>query len=129
MYRHRLHTPSTSTLAVFLPALLLQHNSEMFSIGELEQFRNWCKPNPDFLWRLVEPRNYMRLSVNKVAHNCSRPGLRRRKSGERQAFSWFSPKENHTSRSLSDHSNCETALSLGKVFLQRFPIVRVPPRL
>jgi hypothetical protein len=29
---------------------------------------------------------------------------------KRQAFSWFSPKENHSSRSLSDHSNCETAL-------------------
>src|ERR1700722_18818182 len=27
-----------------------------------------------------------------------------------QAFSWFSPRENHSSRSLSDHSNCETAL-------------------
>src|SRR5271154_4605787 len=76
----------------------------------LEQFRNWCRPKPDFLWRLVEPRNYMRLSVKKVAHNCSQPVLRRRKSGERQAFSWFSPKENHSTRSLSDHSNCETAL-------------------
>jgi hypothetical protein len=73
-------------------------------------FRNWCRPNPDFLQRLVEPRNYMRLSVKKVAHNCSRPVLRRRKSGDRQAFSWFSPKENHTSRSFSVHSNCETAL-------------------
>jgi len=29
---------------------------------------------------------------------------------ERQAFSWFSSKENHTSPSLSGHSNCETAL-------------------
>jgi hypothetical protein len=29
----------------------------------------------------TEPRNYMRLSVKKVAHNCSRPVLRRRKSG------------------------------------------------
>ena len=29
---------------------------------------------------------------------------------KRLAFSWFSPKENHTSRSLSAHSNCETAL-------------------
>jgi hypothetical protein len=26
---------------------------------------------------------------------------------ERYAFSWFSSKENHTSRSLSGHSNCE----------------------
>jgi len=26
------------------------------------------------------------------------------------AFSWFSSKENHTSQSLSGHSNCETAL-------------------
>ena len=30
---------------------------------------------------------------------------------KRQAFSWFSPKENHTSRSFSVHSNCETALA------------------
>ncbi len=29
---------------------------------------------------------------------------------KRQAFSWFSPKENYTSRSLSGNSNCETAL-------------------
>jgi len=28
---------------------------------------------------------------------------------KRQTFSWFSPKENHTSPSLSGHSNCETA--------------------
>ncbi len=26
---------------------------------------------------------------------------------KRQAFSWFSPKENHTSRSFSVHGNCE----------------------
>ena len=58
----------------------------------------------------MEPLNYMRLSVKKVAHNCSRPVLRRTKSGERQVFSWFSPKENHSSRSFSVHSNCETAL-------------------
>src|SRR6202167_3990134 len=32
---------------------------------------------------------------------------------KRQAFSWFSPKENHTSRSLSGHSNCETVLIFG----------------
>jgi hypothetical protein len=29
---------------------------------------------------------------------------------KRRPFSWFSSKENHTSRSLSGHSNCETAL-------------------
>ncbi len=27
-----------------------------------------------------------------------------------RTFSWFSPKENHSSRPLWDHSNCETAL-------------------
>ena len=32
---------------------------------------------------------------------------------KRQAFSWFSPKENHTSRSLSGHRNCKTLLALG----------------
>jgi Protein of unknown function (DUF4019) len=81
-------------------------------MGEkLMQFRNWCKPNPDFLWRLVEPRNYMRLSVKKVAHNCSRSVLRRRKPGERQALSWSRRRRDHSSRSLSDHRNCETALS------------------
>ena len=30
---------------------------------------------------------------------------------KRQAVSWFSSKENHTSRSLSGHRNCESALS------------------
>jgi hypothetical protein len=30
---------------------------------------------------------------------------------KRRPFSWFSSKENHTSRSLSGHSNCETALT------------------
>ncbi len=30
--------------------------------------------------------------------------------GRRKPFSWFSPKENHTSRLLLGHSNCETAL-------------------
>src|ERR1700677_4731285 len=29
---------------------------------------------------------------------------------KRQALSWFSLKENHSSRLLPDHSNCETAL-------------------
>jgi hypothetical protein len=32
---------------------------------------------------------------------------------KRQAFSWFSPKENHTSRSQSGHSNCESAQGAG----------------
>jgi hypothetical protein len=27
-----------------------------------------------------------------------------------RTFSWFSPKENHSSRFLSGHGNCETAL-------------------
>jgi hypothetical protein len=31
---------------------------------------------------------------------------------KRQALSWFSLKENHSSRSLTDHSHCETALVL-----------------
>jgi hypothetical protein len=30
---------------------------------------------------------------------------------KRLAFSWFSPKENHTSRPLSRHINCESAVS------------------
>jgi hypothetical protein len=74
------------------------------------QLRNWCRPNPDFLWRFVGPSNCMRLSAKKVAHRCSRPVPRCRKSGKREAFLWFSLKQNHTSRSLSGHSNCETAL-------------------
>ena len=32
---------------------------------------------------------------------------------KRSAFSWFSPKENQTSRSLPCHRNCETALKCG----------------
>jgi hypothetical protein len=35
-------------------------------------FRNWCRPNPDFLWILVVPSNCMRLSVKKAAHHCPR---------------------------------------------------------
>src|ERR1700733_13890879 len=62
---------------------------------------------------VLELPNCMRLSAKKVAHLCSRPVLRCRKSGKRSSFSWFSPKENHTSRSLSGHSNCETALMGG----------------
>ena len=34
---------------------------------------------------------------------------------KQQAFSRFFPKENHPSRSLSDHSNCETALDLSNL--------------
>jgi hypothetical protein len=30
---------------------------------------------------------------------------------KRKTFSWFSPKENHTSRSLYGHGNCETTLA------------------
>ncbi len=41
--------------------------------------------NPYFLWMLVEPPNFMRLSVKKVAHNCSRPVLRGRKYGDGRA--------------------------------------------
>jgi hypothetical protein len=29
---------------------------------------------------------------------------------EAKSLSWFSLKENHSSRTLTDHSNCETAL-------------------
>src|SRR5271156_3053349 len=45
-------------------------------------FSQWCRPNPYFLWMLVEPPNCMRLSLRKVAHNCSLPVLRGRKYGE-----------------------------------------------
>ena len=38
----------------------------------LSRFRNWCRPNPDFLWSLVVPSNCMRLSVKKAAHHCPR---------------------------------------------------------
>jgi hypothetical protein len=58
-----------------------------------KQFRNWCRPDPDFLWMLVELPNCMRLSAKKVAHHCSRPVLRCRKSGKRQAFRGFLPRK------------------------------------
>src|SRR5271156_2352686 len=50
--------------------------------GRLQHFRNWCRPNPYFLWMLVVPPTCMRLFLRKVAHNCSRPVLRGRKYGE-----------------------------------------------
>src|SRR5271156_1899336 len=78
--------------------------------GRLQHFRNWCRPNPYFLWMLVEPPIYMRLSSRKVAHKCSQSVLRGRKYGKPPNFTWFSLKENHTSLLLPDHSHCENAL-------------------
>jgi Formate/nitrite transporter len=79
----------------------------------LEQFRNWCRPNPDFLWSFVGPPNCMRLSAKKAAHRCSQLVPRCRESGEAIGlFAVFSQGKPH-SRSLSGHSNCETALELG----------------
>src|SRR5271168_2372276 len=89
------------------------------------QFRDWCRPNPDFLLIFLGRPNCMRLSAKEAAHRFSQLVTRCRKSGERQAFSWFSPKENHSSRSLSGHSNCETALNR----IVHAPIARYPPRL
>jgi hypothetical protein len=37
----------------------------------LEQFRNWCRPDPDFLWSFMGPPNCMRLSAKKAAHHFS----------------------------------------------------------
>jgi hypothetical protein len=37
----------------------------------LRQFRNWCRPNPDFLWGFVVPPDCMRLSAKKAAHRFS----------------------------------------------------------
>ncbi len=54
----------------------------------LRQFRNWCRPNPDFLWIFMGPPNCMRLSAKKAAHRFSQPMLRCRKSGKRSTFSW-----------------------------------------
>ena len=47
------------------------------------QFRNWCRPNPDFLWSFVWPPNCMRLSAKKAAHRFSQLVPRCRKSGKR----------------------------------------------
>jgi hypothetical protein len=49
----------------------------------LWQFRNWCRPNPDFLWTFVGPPNCMRLSAKKAAHRFSQLVPRCRKSGKR----------------------------------------------
>ena len=46
----------------------------------------------------------------KMVFSCRLEQFRNWCRPKRQAFSWFSLKENHSSRSLSDHSNCETAL-------------------
>ena len=35
--------------------------------------RNWCRPNPDFLWSFVGPPNCMRLSAKKAALSLSTP--------------------------------------------------------
>jgi hypothetical protein len=79
-------------------AFLFVRGPRTRGIEPLKQFRNWYRPKPDFLWSFVGPPNCMRLSVKKAAHRFSQLVPRCRKSGERQAFSWFSPKENHTSR-------------------------------
>ena len=57
---------------------------------------------------------------------------------KQQAFSWFSPRENHPSRSLSDHSNCETALELsnlveaelhgGQIYVLNGSYIRTPQK-
>src|SRR5271156_6523605 len=87
-------------------------------------FSQWCRPNPYFLLMLVEPPNCMRLSLRKVAHNCSRPVLRGRKYGKLPAFTWFSLKENHTSLLLTDHSNFENALDATSWFPFKRPAAR-----
>src|SRR5579862_6369603 len=55
---------------------------EFISHLGLQRFRNWCGPNPDFLWNLVVPSNCMRLSSKKAAHYYLRLVPRCRKSGK-----------------------------------------------
>jgi hypothetical protein len=49
-----------------------------------------------------------------VRHRCSRLAPRAGNPGEPRRLSWFSAKENHSSRSLWERSNCETALNPGR---------------
>jgi hypothetical protein len=62
-----------------------EHVYEVFSPGKaaLGQFRNWCRPHPDFLWSFVGQPNCMRLSAKKAAHRFSLLVPRYRKSGKR----------------------------------------------
>ena len=52
----------------------------------------------------------MRLSLRKGAHAALSNAVWQEIRGSQGPFRGFLPRENHSSRSLSGHSNCETAL-------------------
>src|SRR5580658_8139730 len=51
-----------------------------------------------------------RIPMSALCRQCAVKRFRNWFRPKPRVFSWFSPKENHSSRSLSGHSNCETAL-------------------
>src|SRR5580658_9498164 len=51
-----------------------------------------------------------RIPMSALFRQCAVKRFRNWFRPKPRVFSWFSPKENHSSRSLSGHSNCETAL-------------------
>ncbi len=58
------------------------------------------------------PSNCMRSRLAGTAHHCSRLVPRCRKSGKAEALFVVPAGRDHSSRTLSGHSNCETALIL-----------------
>ncbi len=82
-----------------------------------QRFRDWCRPNPDFLWNFSRPQNCMRLSSKKAAPECSRLVQRCRKSGERQIRTWFSTRENRSSRIFIGRSSLRNCFSEHAVWL------------
>jgi hypothetical protein len=56
----------------------------------LQRFRNWCRPNPDFLWGLVASANFMRLSLRKGAHAALSSAVGRKSGKAKDSFVVFS---------------------------------------
>ena len=93
----------------FAPPLLSGIYSANFQLRTLECFRKWCRPNPDFLWSFVGPPNCMRSRLAGTSHATLASAALQE---IREAIGLFvvPAGRDHSSRSLSGHSNCETAL-------------------
>jgi hypothetical protein len=98
MYRLRPPAPTSATCADQLLEFLL----EGLPFSYLDSALSMSDSNRDYRQSTVSgfAQDFLRLQRFR---NWCRP--------KPKTFSWFSPKENHSSRSLSGHSNWETALS------------------
>ena len=86
-----------------------EHTAQMTRVAA--QFRNWCRPNPDFLWILVGPPNCMRLSAKKAASFLPASAALQEIREAIGLFVVFSQGKPHLAI-LTRPSNCETALVL-----------------